>query len=639
MYDVIVIGGGHAGCEAALSCARLGEKTLMIVGNIMRIANMPCNPSIGGPAKGILVREIDALGGEMGKAADKTLLQMKMLNSSKGPAVRALRAQSDNIKYPEYMRNVCLNTENLTVLETLVDAITVEDGKVNGVLVQKNYNKDDKDYNINAETEVISAKAVIIASGTYLDSRILVGHKFWTSGPDDEKTTTKLSKCLTDLGLELIRLKTGTPARIDKNTIDYSKTTLEPGSKEEYHFSEETESILPYEEQVPCYLTRTNQETHRVIMEHLQDSAMYGGVVEGVGPRYCPSIEDKVVRFNTKESHQVFLEPVSLYSDEVYPQGFSTSMPHEVQELMIRTLPGLENVKILKYAYAIEYDAINPLELKDNLETKKIKNLYFAGQVNGTSGYEEAACQGLMAGINAHLKLKGKDPLVLRRDEAYIGVLIDDLITKGVRDPYRLLTSRAEFRLLLRHDNASERLLKYGYEVGLISETRYKKFLEKRELIKQLKGRLEEIKMNPKKDYNEYLLSKEKTVINEKITALEFIKRPNMDLEDVEKYLEMYENGEKLDYSDAVKDQALIEIKYEGYIRKEYKLADKIKQMESRKLPEDINYEDIPNVAKEAIEKLNKVRPSTLAQASRISGVNPSDITMILLYLESKNKA
>ncbi len=618
MFDIVVIGGGHAGIEAALSCARLGKKTLMIVGNIMRIGNMPCNPSIGGPAKGILVREIDALGGEMGKAADKTLLQMKMLNSSKGPAVRALRAQSDNIKYPEYMRNVCLNTENLTVLEALVEAIDVENGIVTKVRTSE---------------QVIDTRAVIIASGTYLDSRILVGHNFWQSGPDNEKTTSKLSKSLKEHGLELIRLKTGTPARIAKDSIDYSKTTLEPGSKEEYHFSEETESIIPYEKQIPCYLTRTTKETHEIILRNLDKSSMYSGIVEGIGPRYCPSIEDKVVRFSDKESHQVFLEPMSKYSDYVYPQGFSTSMPYDVQDEMIHSLPGLEHAVIEKYAYAIEYDAINPLELKSNLETKKIGNLFFAGQVNGTSGYEEAACQGLMAGINAVRKLDGKEPLVLRRDEAYIGVLIDDLITKGVRDPYRLLTSRAEFRLLLRHDNANERLIKYGYEVGLISFERYNKFLEKRLKVEALKNKLKEIKITPKQEINEYLLSKEKAVINEKISGYDFIKRPLIDFDDMKEVTKI-----TFDEEVSIKEQALIETKYEGYISKEYKMAEKLMQMESRKLPDDICYEKIPNVAKEAIEKLNKVRPATLAQANRISGVNPSDITMILLYLESRGR-
>jgi len=619
MYDIIVIGGGHAGVEAALASARLGNKTLMIVGNIMKIAHMPCNPSIGGPAKGILVREIDALGGEMGKAADATLLQMKMLNSSKGPAVRALRAQSDKVKYPEYMRNVVMNTENLDVLEVLVRSLIVEDNQIKGVVTEK---------------EEIMCKAVIIASGTYLDSRILVGHNFWSSGPENEKTTSELSVCLKNLGFDLIRLKTGTPPRIKRDSIDFSKTRLEPGDSIEYHFSDETESILPYEKQVPCYLTRTTEETHKVIMDNLHLSAMYGGVVEGVGPRYCPSIEDKVVRFNTKESHQVFLEPESLEIDEIYPQGFSTSMPYEVQEKMIKTLPGLENAVIAKYAYAIEYDAINPLELKDNLETKKVSNLFFAGQVNGTSGYEEAACQGLMAGINANMKLKGKEPLVLRRDEAYIGVLIDDLITKGVRDPYRLLTSRAEYRLLLRHDNASDRLIHYGHEIGLISEKRYNKFLEKRKLIEEIKDKLKEIKFTPTKEFNEYLLKNGKSIINEKVSGYDLLKRPNIDFKDICEY-----NKDDFNYDETLKEQVLIEVKYEGYIKKEYKEASKLKQMESRKLPDDIDYTKIPNVAKEAIEKLNTVRPSTLAQASRISGVNPSDITMILVYLESRKNS
>lgn len=618
MYDIIVIGGGHAGVEAALASARLGNETLMIVGNIQRIANMPCNPSIGGPAKGIIVREIDALGGEMGKAADATLLQVKMLNSSKGPAVRALRVQSDKVEYPKYMLNVLYNTEKLTIKEELVESLIVDDGMVCG---------------IKTATEEIESKAVIIASGTYLDSRILMGHEFWTSGPDNEKTTSKLSRNLKELGLDLIRLKTGTPPRIKKESIDFSKTKLEPGDNSQFKFSDETEEILPFEKQVPCYLTRTTPETHKIIIDNLGKSAMYGGIVEGVGPRYCPSIEDKVMRFNTKESHQVFLEPESLSIDEIYVQGFSTSMPKDVQELMVKSLPGLENAVIAKYAYAIEYDAINPLELKPNLETKKISNLFFAGQVNGTSGYEEAASQGLMAGINAHLKLSNKEPLVLRRDEAYIGVLIDDIITKGVRDPYRLLTSRAEFRLLLRHDNASERLLKYGYELGLISETRYQKFTSKRENIEKLISALKLIKINPKQDFNNYLLETGKAVINLTVSAYDFVKRPDITFEDVEKYTQ-----EMLDYSEEVKDQALIEIKYEGYIAKAYREANKLKSMENRKIPEDIDYSKINNIAKEAIEKLDKVRPTTLAQASRISGVNPVDIEMILVYLESRNR-
>ena len=618
MYDVIVIGGGHAGVEAALSASRLNKKTLMIVGSIARISNMPCNPSIGGPAKGILVREIDALGGEMGIAADATLLQMKMLNGSKGPAVRALRAQSDKVKYPEYMRNVVFNTKNLEVKETLVKSLIIKDKKVCAVVT---------------DTETIDTKAVIIASGTYLDSRVLRGHEFWQSGPDNEKTTSELSKCLKENGLDLIRLKTGTPPRIKTNTIDFSKTKLELGDKIEYHFSDVTKSIRPFEKQVPCYLTRTTPETKKIILDNLSKSAMYGGVVEGVGPRYCPSIEDKIVRFSEKESHQVFLEPESEYIDETYIQGFSTSMPCDVQELMVHTLPGLEHAVIAKYAYAIEYDAINPLELKANLETKKIENLFFAGQVNGTSGYEEAACQGLMAGINASLKLDGKEPFVLKRDEAYIGVLIDDLITKGVRDPYRLLTSRAEYRLLLRHDNASERLIKYGYNFGLISEERYSKYFEIRKSIEKLIEELKEVKLNPKKDFNEYLKSKGKDVINEKISGFDLLKRPDTIIEDVEYY-----TNTKFDYNEEVKDKTLIEIKYDGYIQKERKIAEKMKLMENRKLPDDIDYHTVKNLASEAIEKLEKVRPTTLAQASRISGVNPSDISMLLIYLESHKK-
>ena len=618
MYDIVVIGGGHAGAEAALSSARLNNNTLLVVGNIMRISNMPCNPSIGGPAKGIIVREIDALGGEMGKAADATLLQVKMLNSSKGPAVRALRFQSDKVKYPEYMRNVIFNTKNLTVKEKLVTKLDVKNNTICGLYL---------------DSEYIECKAIIIASGTYLDSRVLMGHDFWPSGPDNEKTTSELSKNLKELGLDLIRLKTGTPPRIKTNSIDFSKTKLEPGDKEPYHFSDETTHIRPYEDQVPCYLTRTTKETHDIIKANLEKSAMYGGVVEGVGPRYCPSIEDKVMKFASKDSHQVFLEPESLEIDETYVQGFSTSMPKDVQELMVHSLPGLEHAVIAKYAYAIEYDAINPLELKANLETKKINNLFFAGQVNGTSGYEEAACQGLMAGINASLKLQGKEPFILRRDEAYIGVLIDDLITKGVRDPYRLLTSRAEFRLLLRHDNSQERLLKYGYELGLIKQDRYDRFLEKRKKIDEIIEKLKSIKINPKQDLNEYLLSQGKAVINNVISAFEFIKRPDIDFNDVTHY-----TGITFDYDNEIIEQVLIEIKYEGYIAKAYREANKLKQMENRKIPDDIDYSQIKNVAKEACEKLNKVRPTTLAQASRISGVNPSDVEMILVYLESRKK-
>ena len=619
-YDVIVIGGGHAGVEAALSASRLGMKTLMIVGNIMRISNMPCNPSIGGPAKGIIVREIDALGGQMGKVADETLLQIKMLNLSKGPAVRALRAQSDKVTYPRKMREICFNQENLEIKEAYVEEVNLSEGAVSGVTLEGDIK--------------IDAKAVIIASGTYLASRVLCGHEFHQSGPDNERTTTKLSECLKKIGFDLIRLKTGTPPRIKTDSIDFSKTTPQPGDSANLRFSDDTpyEVIRPIEKQALCYLTYTTSETHQIIRENLDKSSMYGGVVEGVGPRYCPSIEDKVVRFSDKERHQIFLEPESEEIDETYVQGFSTSMPHDIQEKMVHSLPGLENAVIAKYAYAIEYDAINPLELKANLETKKVENLFFAGQVNGTSGYEEAACQGLMAGINASLKLQGKEPLVLRRDEAYIGVLIDDLITKGVKDPYRLLTSRAEFRLILRHDNAYDRLIKHGFDVGLVSSERYNRYLEKRKKIDELINEAKELRINPKNEVNEYLTNKGLAPINEKITGEEFLKRPDVEFGDLESVL-----GTNFDYDQEIKDQALIEIKYEGYIQKAYKEAQKLEKMESRKIPRDIDYDKIVNLALEAREKLKKVKPETIAQASRISGVNPSDITMLLVYLENKN--
>lgn len=619
MYDIIVIGGGHAGVEAALASARLKNKTLMIVGNINRISNMPCNPSIGGPAKGVIVREIDALGGQMGKTTDKTLLQIKMLNLSKGPAVRALRAQADKVAYPRHMREVINNTENLEVLEAYVESLIVEDENVKGVVIEGN-------------KEVFS-KAVIICSGTYLASRILVGHEFWESGPDNERTTNKLSLSLKNLGFELIRLKTGTPPRIKKETIDFSRLAIQPGDNAILKFSEETpdEEVLLFEKQKVCYLTYTTPETHKLILDNLNLSSMYSGLVEGVGPRYCPSIEDKVVRFSDKERHQIFLEPESEEIDEIYIQGLSTSFPHFIQEKLVHSLPGLENAVIAKYAYAIEYDAINPLQLKATLETKKVSNLFFAGQVNGTSGYEEAACQGLMAGINASLKVNNQEPLILRRDEAYIGVLIDDLITKGVKDPYRLLTSRAEFRLLLRHDNAEERLMKHGYHVGLVSQDRYEKFLKKQEQIKNLVEKTNEIKITPKPEVNLYLEQNGKSVINVKISGYEFLKRPDIDFNDLE-----YIIKQKFDETNAVKEEALIEIKYSGYIEKSYKEAKKMAQMESRKLPDDINYDDIKNLAEEAREKLKKVKPENIGQASRISGVNPSDISILLVYLEVK---
>ena len=617
-YDVIVIGGGHAGVEAALACARLNQKTLLLVGNISKIASMPCNPSIGGPAKGIIVREIDALGGQMGITTDKTLLQLKMLNSSKGPAVRALRAQADKTTYPKYMQDTIFNTPNIDVSEGYVTSLLTKDKKViKGVVF---------------ENEEIYSKTVIIASGTYLASCVLCGSTSIPSGPEEQPTTTKLSECLRDLGIELIRLKTGTPARIQKDSIDYSKMSIQYGDEKLYKFSETTDSVRPLEQQVVCYLTYTTPETHRIINENLHKSSMYSGLVTGVGPRYCPSIEDKLVRFADKERHQLFIEPEGEYIDEMYIQGFSTSMPHDIQELMIRSLPGLENAVIRKYAYAIEYDAINPLQLKSSLEIKNIDGLFFAGQVNGTSGYEEAACQGLMAGINASLKLLGKEPLVLRRDEAYIGVLIDDLITKGVRDPYRMLTSRAEFRLLLRHDNSEQRLIEHGHNVGLISEERYNNYISKEKAKTDLIDVLKENTITPTPEVNDYFNNKNIALITGRVSAYDLLKRPEIDFEDIK----ILFKDINISLDETSLEQILISIKYEGYIIKEYKQAKKFQVLETKKIPQDIDYDIIPNIASEARDKLKKVRPETISQASRISGVNPSDISILLVYLESR---
>ena len=594
-YEIIVVGGGHAGCEAALASAKR-HKTLLVTGRIENIATMPCNPSIGGSAKGIVVREIDALGGYMGKCADKTLLQQKMLNKSKGPAVKSLRCQADKITYPKEMLKHLKEQENLTIKEGMVEDLIVNEKVVYGVILNTG--------------EKITSNIVILTTGTYLKSDILVGDTRTSSGPNGEENSKYLSDKLRDYGFDILRLKTGTPQRIDRNSIDFSKTKREDGDKEPYTFSFDNEIFYDVNNQEPCHLIYTTSETKKIILDNLHKSSMYGGLndIKGVGPRYCPSIEDKMVRFKDKEVHQLFLEPESKYYDDIYLQGFSTSMPKDIQELMVHSLPGLEHAKIKKYAYAIEYDAIYPTQINASLETKVISNLFTAGQINGTSGYEEAACQGLMAGINASLKLEGKDALILKRNEAYIGVLIDDLVTKGTKEPYRLLTSRAEYRLLLRHDNADLRLTDYGYEAGMIDEERYNKFKRKKNDINHLLEYLKTKKING-------------------IEAYTYIRRPENTLFNIKEYLDK-------EYSNEVIEQVEIIIKYEGYIKKVNKEAERMLKLEYKHIPDDIDYDKIVNIASEARQKLKQVRPTSLGQAMRISGVNPSDISILSVYMK-----
>jgi tRNA uridine 5-carboxymethylaminomethyl modification enzyme len=615
---VIVVGGGHAGIEAALASARMGQETVLITGNLEKIGSLPCNPSIGGPAKGVVVREIDALGGEMARNTDKTYIQMRMLNMSKGPAVRALRAQIDKVKYPEEIQQTMRTQAHLQLLEGFADSLIVDDGQIQGVLME--------------DGTRIEANAVVLTTGTYMQSKVLIGQEANYAGPQGERPSMGLSDSLRQLGFKTYRLKTGTPPRLHKDSIDYSKSTVQPGDTVVRRFSyEPTTPFVSDEDQATCWLIHTTPQTHEVIEANLDQSSMYSGVVEGVGPRYCPSIEDKIVRFSDKPRHQVFLEPESLFMDSIYVQGMSTSMPREIQERMIRSLPGLEHAVFLKYAYAIEYDAIDATQLYHSLETKLVKGLFTAGQVNGTSGYEEAAGQGLMAGINAALFVEGKEPLILGRDEAYIGVMIDDLVTKGAEEPYRLLTSRSEFRLLLRHDNADSRLMQKGYDVGLVSQERYEAFLRKQATITQEILHLQQARVFNTKETNEYLLDVGSTALTTNVSAYDLLKRPELDLYQVKELL-----GERVELTEDVAEQIDIQVKYQGYIDKSLVQSDRLKKLEHLMIPDSINYDSIHNLANEAREKLKRITPRTIGQAMRISGINPSDISTLMMHLRGR---
>lgn len=615
MYDVIVVGGGHAGIEASHIAAKMGKKTLLITGNIKNIGDMPCNPSIGGTAKGIIVREVDALGGLMGRIADVSHIQIKMLNNSKGPAVRSLRAQADKVTYPKNMQEYLMKMPNLTIKESLVEDLIIENNIVKGIITENN--------------EKIEGKTVVLTTGTYLCGNILVGSKNTPGGPHGERRSNYLSTKLKEYGLKIIRLKTGTPQRIKKDSIDFSVMSEEHGDSTYWTFSNDFGPNYKIEDQKSCYLLYTNEVTHQIIRENLSKSAMYGGYATGVGPRYCPSIEDKIVRFADKERHQLFLEPESLYYDDWYLQGFSTSMPEDVQEKMVHSLHGLENAVITKYAYAIEYDAIDPLQIKPTLENKVLENLFTAGQINGTSGYEEAAGQGIIAGINAVLKVDNKEPLILKRSDAYIGVLIDDLVTKGTIEPYRMLTSRAEFRLILRHDNADLRLRHYAHEIGTINEEQYNRLIEKEKKIKELTKYLQENTLHLTEDVIKVF---ESNNINVPLTGLNYydlLKRPEITMKFIENFIE-------INYLNEVKEQVEINAKYDGYIKKAYKEVEKLSRLEEKQIPDDIDYQKVANLASEARQKLEKIRPKTIAQASRISGVNPVDISVLTIYLKKE---
>jgi len=612
-YDVIVIGAGHAGVEAGLASARMGAKTLMVTINLDMIAFMPCNPSVGGPAKGIVVREIDALGGEMGRNIDKTHIQMRMLNTGKGPAVRALRAQADKFTYQNKMKKTIENEPNITLMQGMVEELIVEDGECKGVVTMTG--------------AAYRAKTVVITTGTFLRGEIILGELKYSSGPNNQQPSIRLADHLRELGFDTVRFKTGTPPRVNGSTIDYSKTEIQPGDDVPRAFSYETTKYIT--DQLPCWLTYTNETTHQLIDDNLHRSPMYSGMIKGTGPRYCPSIEDKVVRFNDKPRHQIFLEPEGRNTQEVYVQGLSTSLPEDVQQKILSTIPGLENVQMMRPGYAIEYDSIVPTQLWPTLETKKIRNLYTAGQINGTSGYEEAAGQGLMAGINAACRSLDKEEVILGRSDAYIGVLIDDLVTKGTNEPYRLLTSRAEYRLLLRHDNADLRLTDIGHRIGLISDERYGRFTAKKELIEAEKERLKSTRIKPTEETQSVIREAGGSELKDGILAVDLLKRPEMNYSHMKSLV-----PNELDLDPEVEEQVEIQVKYEGYIEKSLQQVDKMKKMENKRIPENIDYSKISGLASEARQKLIEVQPLSLAQASRISGVNPADVSILLVYIE-----
>ena len=616
-YDVIVVGAGHAGCEAGLAAARLGCRTLVLTVNMDNIALMPCNPSVGGPAKGQLVREIDALGGEIGINIDKSAIQMRMLNTAKGPAVHALRAQADKRLYQNNMRSVLEGQENLDLRQVMVDRVLVRNGKTAGV--------------VGSTGAVFEAPAVILTTGTYLKGRVIIGELAFSGGPSGNFPSLKLSDSLRDLGIKLVRFKTGTPARVDKRSVDFSKMTIQPGDEKLYNFS--FVSGIKEREQVPCWLTYTNEETHRIIRNNLDRSPLYSGFIKGTGPRYCPSIEDKVVRFSERPGHQVFIEPEGRYTNEMYVQGLSTSLPEDVQMAMIRTVPGLEEVKVIRTGYAIEYDSIDPTQLKLSLENKSIPGLFSAGQINGTSGYEEAAAQGLMAGINAVMYIRGRDPVVLSRSEAYIGVLIDDLVTKGTNEPYRLLTSRAEYRLLLRQDNADMRLTETGHNIGLIGDRRISYFLEKKKMIYDEIDRLNRTHV-PATGEIKALLKEKGSDYQQGVSMAVLLRRPELSYRDL---LEL--PLETPDLPPEVREEVEIEVKYEGYIKKQRSQVERFEKLENRRIPPGVNFEDMKGVSNEARQKLARIRPESVGQAARISGVSPADISVLMIYLEQMARA